>query len=507
MITRLLIKNHLSFKEVELKFDKGLSVFTGASGAGKSVLMEAILAAFGLVEASASLIEADVNFKFDMSEYGILNEPINSFKMVKEKSTRYFINNQFVAKKNLTQIANEHIKYLSVRDTSEFENKNLLNLLDNIAIKNSKTHKKNLTHLAQIWKEFSEVKSELERIKAEELKLAELKEFAKFEIEKIEKISPKVGEFEELMELKKLLSKKDKIESAWSEAYGIFSFESRVVEALRISGQDASFFEEAMNELRAKKDELNLDELENIDIEKTLDRIEDLSSLEKRYGSIEEALKALDRKKFELAHYENIEFTKNDLERKFKELKINLENLANLVSSERKKAKIPLEKLLNSYLKELYMSDLKVIFSSKNIDNLGSDSIGFEVLGTELKNLSSGELNRLRLAFIASSVDILGFANGVLILDEIDANLSGKEAMSIANVLTKLAKFYQIFAISHLPQLSSKANSHFLITKNNEISSVTKLDENAKITELARMISGETISQEAINFAKKLKND
>lgn len=507
MITRLLIKNHLSFKEVELKFDKGLSVFTGASGAGKSVLMEAILAAFGLVEASASLIEADVNFNFDMSGYGILNEPINSFKMVKEKSTRYFINNQFVAKKNLTQIANEHIKYLSVRDTSEFENKNLLNLLDSIAIKNSKTHKQNLTNLAKIWKEFSEVKSELERIKAEELKLAELKEFTKFEIEKIEKISPKVGEFEELMELKKLLSKKDKIESAWNEAYAVFSFESRVVEALRISGQDTSFFEEAMNELRAKKDELNLDELENIDIEKTLDRIEDLSSLEKRYGSIEEALEALGRKKSELAHYENIEFTKNDLERKFKELKINLENLANLVSSVRKKAKIPLEKLLNSYLKELYMSDLKVIFSSKNIDNLGSDNIGFEVLGTELKNLSSGELNRLRLAFIASSVDILGFANGVLILDEIDANLSGKEAMSIANVLTKLAKFYQIFAISHLPQLSSKANSHFLITKNNEISSVTKLDENAKITELARMISGKTISQEAINFAKKLKND
>lgn len=507
MITRLLIKNHLSFKEVNLEFDKGLSVFTGASGAGKSVLMAAILAAFGLGEANASLIEADVDFNFDMSEYGVLNESINSFKMVKEKSTRYFINSQSVAKKNLSQIANEHIKYLSVRDISEFENENLLNLLDSIAIKNSKNHQTNLANLDQIWREFSDVKSELERIKSQELKLSELKEFAKFEIDKIEKISPKVGEFEELMELKKLLSKKDKIESAWNEAKAIFSFENRVVEALRISGQDSSFFEDAMNELRAKKDELNLDELDSIDIEKTLDRIEDLSSLEKRYGGIEEALVALENKKAELERYENIEFRKSDLQRSFKELKKNLEETSNLVSVERKKAKIPLQKLLNSYLKELYMSDLEIVFSDKNIDALGVDSISFEILGTELKNLSSGELNRLRLAFIASSVDILGFANGVLILDEIDANLSGKEAMSIANVLTKLAKFYQIFAISHLPQLSSKANSHFLVTKKDEISSVTKLDENAKITELARMISGETISQEAINFAKKLKND
>ena len=92
-----------------------------------------------------------------------------------------------------------------------------------------------------------------------------------------------------------------------------------------------------------------------------------------------------------------------------------------------------------------------------------------------------------------------------MILDEIDSNLSGKEAMSIANVLVKISKFYQIFAISHQPQLSSKAAVHFLVSKEGDVSSVRQLSEEEKITELARMISGKTITAEALEFAKKLR--
>ena len=123
---------------------------------------------------------------------------------------------------------------------------------------------------------------------------------------------------------------------------------------------------------------------------------------------------------------------------------------------------------------------------------------------TALKNLSSGELNRLRLAFIASESKITGGGEGVIILDEIDANLSGKEAMSIANVLLNLAEFYQIFSISHQPQLSSKANAHFLVEKRGEISNVRELKSEERVSELARMISGERITEEAINCARNL---
>lgn len=506
MINRLYIKNHLSFKEAELFFDKGLSVFTGVSGAGKSVLMNAILSVFGLSETEASLIEADVDFNFDLSEFGIENEKINNFRMLKDKSTRYFINSQFISKKNLNLISSSHIKYLSIRNADEFNNENLLKLLDLLAIKKDKNHKVNLEKLAEIYKEFSNTKKELLKIENEEKNIEELKDFAKFEINKISSIDPKIGEFEELMELKKRLSKADKINEAWARADVIFEIENSVIEALRVSDLESEFFSEALNELRTKKESLNLDDLENVDIEKTLNRIEDLNYLEKRYGSIKEVLDVLEKRKKELNEYENIEFKKSDLIKKFNNLENELLNVANLVSSKRKSVESKLENILNSYLKELYMENAKVKFNQKEIGSLGLDEISFEISNTLLKNLSSGEFNRLRLAFIGANIDITGFANGVLILDEIDANLSGKEAMSIANVLLKISKFYQIFAISHLPQLSSKANSHFLVSKINDISNVKKLNEDEKITELARMISGEKITKEALEFAKRLRN-
>ncbi len=125
-----------------------------------------------------------------------------------------------------------------------------------------------------------------------------------------------------------------------------------------------------------------------------------------------------------------------------------------------------LEDFLNDYLKNLYMKNVSLeLVDTSKITSLGKDEIKLSINAANLKNLSSGELNRLRLAFIATECRILNSGTGIIFLDEIDANLSGKEAMSIANVLNELSAFYQIFAISHLPQLSSKAHNHFLVEK------------------------------------------
>ena len=98
---------------------------------------------------------------------------------------------------------------------------------------------------------------------------------------------------------------------------------------------------------------------------------------------------------------------------------------------------------------------------------LGIDTLCVNLGKVDLKKISSGEYNRLRLAFLATHNEFLLSSGGVLILDEIDANLSGKEAMSVANVLKALSEKYQIFAISHQPQLSSRANQHILVFKDN----------------------------------------
>lgn len=506
MIERILIKDYLSFANTQLNFKNGLSVFTGVSGAGKSILMSAIMAVFGLKDSDARLIEADVDFEFNMSEFGIDNEPINSFKLLRDKSARYFINSQSISKKNLTQIAKEHIKYLSAKEVNEFENEKFINLLDFLECKKNPKFKEIKSEFESKFKEFTDILKQLDLIKEEEKKVEELKEFAIFEISKIEAVNPKIGEFEELMEIKKRLSKKDKINEAWSRADAVFEIERAVIDALSISDVDTGFFEDAMNELRVARDSLNMDELDEVDIEAVLNRIEALNSILKRYGSIEDALSVLEKRKIELSRYENISFEKSELEFKFGKLNKQINELCKALSEARSKNMPELEMLLNLYLKELYMSEISLNIYEKQLDRLGIDEVVLKLNETTLKNLSSGELNRLRLAFIASQTQITQNGNGVIILDEIDANLSGKEAMSIANVLLKLASFYQIFAISHQPQLSSKANSHFLVEKCGEISNVKELNLDERVNELARMVSGEHISKEAVEFAKNLLN-
>lgn len=121
-----------------------------------------------------------------------------------------------------------------------------------------------------------------------------------------------------------------------------------------------------------------------------------------------------------------------------------------------------------------------------------------------MKTISSGEFNRLRLALLTSISEFEIVNNGILFLDEIDANLSGKESSAIATVLEKLSQNYQIFAISHQPQLTSTADIHFLVDKKDGVSSVKKLDDKARVDEIARMISGADITEDAYTFAKNL---
>ncbi|ALV65197.1 AAA family ATPase [Campylobacter fetus] len=506
MISRVYIKNYLGFSELELNFGSGLSVFTGVSGAGKSVLMGAILSVFGFKDSEAKLIEADVEYDFCADEFGIETTDINTFKLLKDKSTRYFINNQSISKKNLSLIAGSHLKYLSAKEIGEFENSRLISVLDSLASKNDKNFVLNLKNFTTKFDEFALVKKELEKVLEEEKKVDELKEFASFEIQKISSINPKIGEFDELIAIKKKLSKKDKIEAAWQKADVIFNYEKAVLDALEISDIDGTFFNDALNELKIARSSVSFDEFDDIDIEEILDRIENLNGLIKRYGSIEEAIDVLNSKKAELAHYEKIEFEKSELESKFKKLHSEVLSLANAVSKARNDQISQFAKILNGYLKELYMDMVSVKLSEKELGNDGIDTVEISLNSSNLKTLSSGEINRLRLAFIASEAKITGFGNGVLILDEIDSNLSGKEAMSIADVLLELAKFYQIFAISHQPQLSSKAHHHFLVEKNAENSFARELDASDRIKELSRMISGEVISEEAKEFAKTLLN-
>ncbi len=506
MIERFYLKDYLSFKEVELNLQSGLVVFTGPSGSGKSILMNSILSSLGVSGCDASLCESAVTWELDGDALGIQSDDINVFKHIKKEKSRYFVNNQSISKKSMNHLSSNYLRHLSLKDFSDFENDNLLDILDKRVQKKHSTIVELKERYKHVFLEHKRVKSELLKIEEEEKKIVELKEFALFEIQKIQTINPSPSEDEELLQIKKELSRKEKALEKISEANAIFSYEYQVTQVLNTLDVDSSFFDDAMNELRVVLDNAQerFSALDDVDIEEVLNRIEELSELKRRYGSIEEALKYKEQKEKELQKYENIEITKDELVQKFQTLTKELQELASTLSTLRNNELGSFNTDLNRYLKELYLRDAKLSIQEGEYTISGKDTLSITLNQTALSKVSTGEFNRLRLAILALKSEHMEKNGGVLMLDEIDANLSGEESMSVARVLRQLSKHFQIFVISHQPQLTSMGNQHFLVHKNGELSEVSELGFEQRVNEIARIISGESVSEEAKSFAKEL---
>ena len=506
MIERFYLKDYLSFKKTELNFHTGLVVFTGPSGSGKSILMNSIISSLGGASCDASLCESSVTWSINEEKTGIEDEELNVFKHIKKEKSRYFINNQSLSKKAINLIASNYLRHLSLKDFSDFENANLIDILDSrVGAKSKKVFKLKESYKTN-YHLYIEVQKELLKLEDEEKKIVELKEFAAFEIKKIEDINPTSGEDEELLLIKKELSKKEKVLESLEAAMEIFNSEHLVSSALESLDMESSFFDDSMNELRAVFDEAQerFSALEDIDVGEVLNRIEEISGLKRRYGSVDEALAYKEQKKKELAKYENIEIEKNDLEEKFITLKLKINTLAEELTQLRLKELPKFEKSLNSYLTSLYLRDAQISLEKVNFSSLGCDKVTIKLNSTELTKISTGEFNRLRLAILALKSEFMSRNGGVLMLDEIDANLSGEESMSVAKVLRKLSKYFQIFVISHQPQLTSMGEQHFLVYKDGNISKTKELNLSERVNEIARIISGESISEEAKKFAEEL---
>ena len=506
MIERFYLKDYLSFKEVELHLNNGLIVFSGPSGSGKSILMNSILSSLGISSCEAALCESSVTWQLDSEETGIENDEINIFKHIRKEKSRYFINNQTVSKKSISLLGSEYIRHLSLKDFSDFENGNLLCILDDrieYKVGNIQALK---TSYKNAFEEYKHLTKELEQIEEEERRIVELKEFAAFEIKKIEDINPSLSEDEDLIKIKKELSKKEKVLENIESANSIFEHEYKVSSALESLDIDSSFFDDAINELRAILDNAQdrFAALEDIEIEEVLNRIEELSGLKRRYGSIEEAIEYKEMKKLELQKYENIEITKEGLVLQVKKLSDTVHKLAHEISTLREEEITFFKDDLNKYLKELYLRDAELSIKEIALESFGKDFIQIKLNNTELQKVSTGEFNRLRLAVLALKAEFMNQNGGVLMLDEIDANLSGEESMSVAKVLRELSSHFQIYVISHQPQLTSMGDQHFLVYKDGLESKVKELDLDGKIQEIARIISGENVSNEAREFAKEL---
>ncbi len=509
LIERLYLKELITFDEVELEFDDGLVVLSGPSGAGKSVLISTILSSFGYSPPSvAKICEVGIVKPKNMEADAYHLEETITIKSLKKEKLRYFINGQNISKKSLHGMFTPFVKYLSVRDKGGFDSAMLITMIDVQLSQKDKSFRKIQKEYQKRYKNYKEKLDELNKIKDDEARLMELVDYAKYEIEKISSINPKIGEEESLLTIKQQLSRVDKIKDALVKAEEIFTLEESVEEVYRLLDRDSSVFSDTMNQLRADFEETeNLaDELKEVDVEEVLNRLSDLMTLQKRYGSIEEALEYKALKEQELERYQNIEQDKSMLisflDMEYRELTI----LGSNISSLREKESRVLEINLEGYLTSLKLPKVTFQFISKEIDISGIDEVDVLLGSSTIATLSGGEFNRVRLALMATTtIDTKETKQGVLILDEIDANVSGDESIAIANMIQKLSSVYQVFAISHQAHLSSKATQHILVTKVGDCSKAIVLDEKQRVSEIGRIIAGENPTNEAMEFARKLR--
>ncbi|WP_095333034.1 AAA family ATPase [Helicobacter sp. 11S02596-1] len=515
MIGRLIVKNSVAFEDVDLEFQNGFNVFSGASGSGKSVLMESLLAIFGLKESNAELIEANLDislgdFGVNLEEFGLLDEsdPL-VLSIVKKDKTRYFLNRYVSSRKRLGELVAQFGKHIASKGANELKTENILRVFDDFIAQKIPTHKELLSKLSESFVLLLDVRATLAMLIEEEENIQSLKEFAEFEIQKISSLNPQEGEYEKLLELKKSLSKKEKIQESIQAALGVFEDLPKIFGALALIGKENKVLEDSTLEARGILEEENerLNELDELNIEEMLNRITELSELNRRYGSIQDALLHLQTQKQKLQDYQNLSFNKEKLNGKIKNLELACQELAVQISQNRKAYLQAFQKEIATLCVQLLLKAPNITLEGTEMKKSGTEQIELKLESAGVEALSSGEYNRLRLAMMCLDAKI-NHSKGILVLDEIDANLSGEESEGVAKVLKSLSKTYQIFAISHQPHMPALADWHYLVAKKEQKngeqkSHVQLLDKEGRILEMARMISGADITKEALEFAKK----
>lgn len=508
MIRRILINNSPAFKLLELELFKGFNVFSGSSGSGKSVFMESLLAIFGIKDSNADLIEANITLdsvQIPPEIENLLEEDDDEIvlSILRKDKVRYFLNHQSSSKKRLSELVAGFGKHISAKGDEDLKSANILRILDSFIARTDSSHTAELEECKQKFSALQEVQKELNALIAQESHIETLKEIAEFEISKIESIAPKEGEYEELLALKKTLSRQEKIAQEIENVRAVLQNLGCVDSFLGLVDEQCPMFFEGVSELEAliESKEQQLHALEDTNPEALLNRIGDLSELLRKYGSIEAALAHLATQRQKLAQYENMAFDKQALQKKQETLQGELEDLAQRLHTRRLESKQSFEKELGALMEELRLKELRIVIDTKPLDSSGISACGFMLGNSAIATLSAGEYNRARLGLMCLDVSISPRA-GLLVLDEIDANLSGEESEGVAKILKKLSNSYQIFAISHQPHMPTLADHHYLVYKNGDFSDVRLLDTQGRIEEIARMISGAQVTKEAREFAK-----
>lgn len=550
MLNYLTIKNVALIRFSEIEFSKGLNVLSGETGAGKSVVLDALNFALGQ-KADKSMIchgekDCSVTCSFDITNNFLVQQVLNEFEIDYDNEIiikRTFnvdgkssikLNGESVTASMLRRVTSllvdvhgQSDHFLLLKETNQL---NLVDQLGGNAINDIKDC------ISDLLKRIKEVDASLQGFGGDEAERARKLDYLQFAISEIENLNLTENEEEELQEKKKKLLNLEKIAVACEESYGALSLEGGVTDVLSSVARKMNQISNFGKEYSAisSRIEVLLDELTDISeligdfcdesfspeaLDEIQARLDAISLVKKKYGkSYAELMNALEdfKNSFDLINNSEVEIRK--LNEKRSELIKTLENQYDKLSNERKSVANKLSSDLSDKLKELAMKNAKFVveFSQDSGEVLslkGRDLVTFMFTankGEDLKPLSKiisgGELSRLMLAIKAVTGG--NYGTETFIFDEIDAGISGEAAHVVAENFARIAKDKQIIAISHLPQIVSMADVGYLISKNEEdertVTHVRRLDDDGKVYEVLRLIGGDLNSQAALEHAREM---
>ncbi|EUJ51209.1 DNA repair protein RecN [Paenilisteria rocourtiae] len=538
MLQELTIRNFAIIESLNLSFQEGMTVLTGETGAGKSIIIDAlgllvggrgsvdfirhgedkleIQGLFTVNSQNKGCLEALEHNGIDASDGMVVLERI----LFQSGKNTCRINGKLATTVVLREIGSRLIDIHSQHEHQELMNDEFhLQLLDRFAWKDIEP---TLVRYQTEYIAYTEMKSKWQNWTKNEQELAQRLDMLRFQQDEITSANLRLGEEEGLMEQKHVLANFEKINENLQSAYAALQGEERglefISEAMRyvatasdilseyksLSESVASSFyllEESAMQIRQELDNLEFqpDELDTIET-----RLNELSQLKRKYGKTVEAIiqynEEIDQEILELSDQET---HLDQLEQDLESAKDRLSVLASKLTAIRQKAAIRLGKQIKNELNQLYME--KAIFqvnfttqTSEFTEN-GVDKVAFYMStnpGEPLKALSKvasgGELSRMMLALKTIFSRHQGITS--IIFDEVDTGVSGRVAQAIAEKIYAVAIGSQVLCISHLPQVAAMADNHFYISKattgKRTVTSVTPLSGDEKIEEISRMIAG-----------------
>ena len=550
MLIQLNIKNFALIEEIKVEFAEGFNILSGETGAGKSILIDAIDYVLG-GKFSKSLIRTGEEKTFVEAVFSIDNELVKGeldeldieYEDIIIISREYTLSGKSIIKVNgrsliIAQLKKIREKILDIH--GQHQNQTLLDRGSHIIYLDNFIGDK----IKEPLKKFSELKERLSEIKSKILKIngnedrEKLIDYTKFQIDDITKGNLRVGEEEELKEEFNYLSNAEKINNSLKVSCELLNYRedgNSVVESLskviselssveknsQIIGEKKAIIEEAYynieevsRELRDIQEDTVYDENK---LEKINGRIYEINGYKKKYGNtIEEVIEYLNKLKENYNELVNASEILKELEEEENKVLSEMKKIGNTLHEIRKEFS---EKLKSSLLKELSYVGLEKstmeiqVKLCENYNERGFDEVCFLIstnTGEPVKPLekvsSGGELSRIMLAFKCVFADKDGIST--LIFDEIDTGVSGAVAQRIGEKMYQVSLNHQVLCITHLPQIAILSDYHYFVSKsikdNKTYTSIKILNKDEKINQVATMLGGNEVTKATYENVKEM---